>query len=149
MDTAITKWTGGMAFESEIKGHKINIDAAENVGGSNSAPPPKILLLSSLTGCTGMDVVSLLAKMRVPFEKYWMEAEAQLSEEHPKVYTHIHLKYFFEGDQLNKNKIEKSILLSQERYCGVTAMLKKNCPIDFSLYLNGKQVEMAETLAEL
>lgn len=129
-----SKWLGGMCFESELNGHKIIIDADKEFGGEDRGPRPKALLLVALMGCTGMDVVSLLKKMQVPITRYEMEVETETTDEHPKVYKDIKLIYKFWGKDLEncKDKIEKAINLSQEKYCGVSAMLKKNSNIIFS-----------------
>lgn len=127
-----TVWKDKMAFDSVIDDHTIRVDT-NGIIGDNSGPGPKKLLLTALTGCTGMDVVSLLKKMRVPFTNFEMDVEAGLTDEHPKVYANISITYRLYGTDLNTEKIEKAITLSQEKYCGVNAMLKKNSPIDYSI----------------
>ncbi|MFT6783796.1 MAG: putative redox protein [Saprospiraceae bacterium] len=127
-----TKWIDKMTFESQIDNHTIRIDTSGELG-DDSGPSPKKLLLSSLAGCTGMDVTALLKKMRVPFVEFEMDIEADLTEEHPKVYSEIRLVYRFYGKDLNKKKIEKAVELSQEKYCGVSEMLRKNSPIKYSI----------------
>jgi len=121
-----------MAFDSQIDKHTLRIDAPEPLGEDTGASPKK-LLLSSLAGCTGIDVVSLLNKMKVSFDNFEMDVEADLTDEHPKVYSEIRLVYRFYGEDLNKAKIEKAIALSKDKYCGVSAMLQKNCPIVYSV----------------
>ena len=127
-----TTWKDKMAFDSQIDNHTIRIDIGGELG-DDSGPSPKKLLLSSLAGCTGMDVVSLLKKMRVNILGFEMDIEADLTEEHPKIYSEIRLLYRFFGKDLNKEKVEKSVRLSQEKYCGVSAMLRKNCPINYRI----------------
>lgn len=117
-------WLDGMAFEAEVNQHKFIVDANETVGGKNRGPRPKPLLLAALAGCTGMDVVSILEKMRVQTDGFRLETEASLSDEHPKVYTDIKLVYIFKGKDLPMDKLQKAVELSQEKYCGVSAMLK-------------------------
>lgn len=136
-----TVWNNKMAFDSHIDKHTIRIDTGGMLG-DDSGPGPKKLLLSSLAGCTGMDVVSLLNKMRVTFTGFEMDIAADLTEEHPKVYSEIRLVYRFFGNNINKDKVEKAVQLSQEKYCGVSAMLKKNCPIVHSIeYVEEKAPE--------
>jgi len=130
--TVNTIWKEKMAFDSQIDNHTIRIDTGGELG-DDSGPSPKKLLLASLAGCTGMDVVSLLKKMRVSITGFEMDIEADLTEEHPKVYSEIRLVYRFFGTELNKEKIEKSVRLSQDKYCGVSAMLKENSPINYSI----------------
>ena len=118
-------WLGKMKFEStDAEGHKVAMDAKESVGGENSAPGPKELVLSGLAGCTGMDVISLLKKMRAMPDSLRMEVEAEQTEEHPITFKKVHLKYFVMGD-VPEDKLKKAIELSQERYCGVSAMMRK------------------------
>jgi len=126
---AIVTWQNNMAFEATVNGHTIIMDADTSVGGQDQGPRPKILLLAGLGGCTGMDVVSILAKMKVVPEKFWMDISAELTEEHPKIYNQIKLIYYFKGDNLPIDKLEKAVNLSKERYCGVSAMLSKTAEI--------------------
>lgn len=116
-------WKQNMAFEAEIDGHTIVMDATEKVGGQNLGPTPKPLLMASLGGCTAMDVISLAKKMRQEVESFEIEMEADLTEEHPMRYTDIKMIYKFRGNNLNREKLEKAVSLSQNRYCGVSATL--------------------------
>lgn len=118
-------WLENMAFEAEVNGHKIIIDAAEPVGGENRGPRPKPLMLVALAGCTGMDVVSILKKMRVEVESYSGRVEGDLTEEHPKQFFQMRIIHEFKGKDLPMDKLEKAVNLSEERYCGVSAMYKK------------------------
>ncbi len=126
-------YEGGMKFNSEINGHTFSMDVAEADGGLNSGPRPKALLLTSLMGCTGMDVAALLKKMQVNVEHFSMDCEADLTEEHPKVYSAIRLFYRFKAHEEDFAKIEKAVKLSQEKYCGVSEMLKKVCPLHWEI----------------
>ncbi len=132
-----TTWAGRQAFDSKIKNHSIRIDTVEP-DGFDKGPNPKPLLLSALAGCTGMDVVEILRKMRVELTALRIEVEGDLTEDLPQVYESIRLVYYFEGPNLEskKEKVEKAVVLSQEKYCGVTAMLKKVCPVDYSMEIN-------------
>lgn len=132
MHTIKTKWVNKIAFDGQIDRHTIRMD---DKGGENedTGPSPKKLLLASLAGCTGMDVASLLPKMRVPFTGLEIDVEADLTEEHPKVYSEIRLIYRFFGKDLNHEKVKKAIDLSQDKYCGVSAMLRKICPILYTI----------------
>lgn len=126
---------GNMGFEMNLDGHKLITDASEEIGGNNLGPRPKQLLLAGLIGCTGIDVMSMLKKMRVELDDCSIEVEADSSEEHPKVYENIHLIYRFKGKNLSKTNIEKAVSLSQEKYCGVSAMLKKAAPITYEIII--------------
>ncbi|MCD4665417.1 MAG: OsmC family protein [Bacteroidales bacterium] len=128
-------WTEDMAFEATVNNHKIIIDAVEAVGGKDRGPRPKPLTLVSLGGCTGMDVISILAKMRVKPDYFNVEIEGELTEEHPKYYHTIRINYIFKGKDLPMAKLEKAVSLSQDRYCGVTAMLDKVAKIEHKIII--------------
>ena len=130
---AEVNWTSDMAFEVEVNNHKFMIDADESVGGHDLGPRPKILTLAALGGCTGMDVISILKKMRVEPEYFNVSVDGELTDEHPKYYSKIHLTYTFKGEGLALDKLDKAIALSQERYCGVTAMLNKVAEITYEI----------------
>jgi putative redox protein len=124
-ETVNTTWLSNMAFETEINGHKIIIDAGSQVGGENRGPRPKPLMLAALGGCTGMDVISILGKMRVEVDSFNVVVEGELTEEHPKHFTKMHVIYEFKGRDLPLEKLQKAVSLSEERYCGVSAVYKK------------------------
>lgn len=127
------EWDSGMAFTALQDGHEFIMDADASSGGQGRGPRPKGLLLSGLAGCTGMDVVSILQKMRVEVESFEILVDADLTDEHPKVFSKIHLKYVFRGKDLPQDKLEKAVNLSQERYCGVSAMLRLACPLTWEI----------------
>ncbi|MDX9810956.1 MAG: OsmC family protein [Bacteroidales bacterium] len=120
-----TTWSGGMSFEGNVSGHKITIDAGNDFGGNDLGPRPKPLMMLALAGCTGMDVVSILRKMKVNFNKFNVIVEGQLTEEHPKQFSRMHIIYEFGGTDLPMEKLRKAVDLSQEKYCGVSAMYRK------------------------
>ena len=127
-----TVWKEKMAFESQLGNHSVRMDTTPEMG-DDSGPSPKQLVLAGLAGCTGMDVVSLLKKMRVDYTGFEIDIEADLTEEHPIVFSEIRMKYLVSGKDIDHSKVEKAINLSQDRYCGVSAMLKKNSPITYSI----------------
>ncbi len=108
-----------------LNGHKIIIDAEPGVGGRDRGPRPKPFLLVSLGGCTAMDVISILMKMRVEVDKFNVTVEGFLTEEHPKQFYKMNVVYEFTGKNLPMDKLKKAVELSEERYCGVTAVYKK------------------------
>ena len=130
-----------MQFESELNGHKITIDADPKVGGENKGPRPKPLMLLSLAGCNAMDVISILRKMRVEPDDFNVEVQADQTDEHPKHYHKMHVIYSFEGEDLPLDKIKKAVNLSEERYCGVSAVYKKAIEMSLEIRINGKTVE--------
>ncbi len=125
-------WVEGLAFNLQIDKHNVRIDASGELG-NNTGPSPKKLLLTSLAGCTGMDVVSLLDKMRVPYTNLDVYVEGDLTDEHPKVYSEIRVIYKIYGQDLDANKVEKAVLLSQEKYCGVSVMLRKSTNLTYTI----------------
>jgi len=131
-----TNWNGKMQFESIVNGHSIKIDAVEEFGGENSGPRPKELMLTALAGCTGMDVISILKKMKVEPEYFNVKIEANLTEEHPKHYTAMHLIYEFKGHNLELDKLQKAVELSQDKYCGVSYMYKQIIKLTYEIKIN-------------
>ena len=131
--TIETSWAKGMAFETEIANHHLVVDADPKFGGKGNGPRPKPLLLFSLAGCTGMDVVSLLEKMRVAVDDLKILVTGELTEEHPKYYHKIHITYQIKGKDINTAKVEKAVNLSQDKYCGISHMLKKAADITYDI----------------
>ena len=117
-----TTWRENMSFESEVNGHRIILDAKEEVGGHDQGPRPKPLMLAALGGCTGMDVISILKKMRVEIKGLNVRVEGDLTEDHPRRFSKMHVIYEFEGENLPLEKLEKAVNLSEDRYCGVSAV---------------------------
>ncbi len=111
-------------------GHAVVIDQNKDVGGLSQASQPMEFLLISLASCTAMDVISIMKKKRQDLRGFEVEFEGERAEKHPMVYTKIKLKYIFRGKSLSKEAAERSIFLSQNKYCPVTAMLSKAVSID-------------------
>lgn len=132
-DNYVTKWIDEMAFETKIDGHSVVMDATKKYGGMDRGPRPKPLLIAALTGCTGMDVASILNKMKVTYDSFEIETETDMTDEHPKTYTKMHLIYKFKGNDLPIKKIEKAVKLSQEKYCGVSALLEKGLELTYAI----------------
>jgi putative redox protein len=120
-----TAWKSGKAFTSHKEGHHIEVDG----NGFN----PKALLLSGLAACSGIDVVLILEKMKVPFADLQIDAETEQTETDPKVFQDIHVTFRIKTDEENRDKVQRAIDLSLEKYCGVAAMLRKNSKIDYTL----------------
>ena len=126
----VTTWKTGGEFDSTQNGAEISID-------SNKGFSPKALLLTGLAGCTGVDIVDILQKMRLPFSELKIEAEAEQTEEHPRVFKTIHLKYVVGVEEGERERVIRAIELSLDKYCGVAAMLRKNSTIVYELQLTG------------
>jgi len=122
--------TGDMAFEAALPtGHTLTFDAAEEHGGRNSGPRPTDLLLASLGGCTAMDVISILRKMKQPVEGYRLLVAGRRATDHPRVYTHITVTHILTGD-IDEERLAHAIKLSDEKYCSVGAMLAPTARIE-------------------
>jgi len=118
-------WTDKIAFEGDMDGHKVVIDANVESGGSDLGPRPKKLMLTALAGCTGIDVIMILKKMKVEPEAFNVIVEADVTDDHPKHYTKMKVIYQFKGKDLPMEKLEKAVKLSETTYCGVTAAYRK------------------------
>jgi putative redox protein len=126
MKNSITaKWKGNLAFSSNIGGHEVLTDASEKYGGNDSAPSPKPLMAVALAGCTGIDVATILKKMKVEVEDISIEVECKQTDEVPSTYTSMHVIYTFTGKDLDLKKLTRAVELSQDKYCGVAFMYKK------------------------
>ena len=123
--TVDVTWNEKMSFSTSVNGHEIILDADGSVGGEDRGPRPKPLMLVALGGCTGMDVISILRKMRVEVESLRVRVEGELTDEHPRYYRKIHVIYEFGGKDLPMDKLEKAVKLSEDVYCGVGAVYKK------------------------
>lgn len=138
MSTRITlNWVKDTTFETRLDGHPLTVDTAVEKGGNDEGPRPKALMLVALAGCTGMDVAPLFRKMRIRFESLSIEVEAETSEGIPMLYTAFHVAYHVKGEIADGPKILKAITLSQDKYCGVSMMMKKIAPLSWSATLNG------------
>ncbi|HOZ00678.1 MAG TPA: OsmC family protein [Candidatus Syntrophosphaera sp.] len=136
-----TDWIGQMTFAAEVNGHKLVMDVDPEWGGADQGPRPKPLLLAALSGCSGMDVVPLLAKMRVEQYKLRIIVEADSTSEHPVIYRDIRMDFHFSGENLPSDKLLKAVNLSTVRYCGVGAMLKKAADITVRVFNNDQEVK--------
>lgn len=134
-DVVKMSWTDKVAFETEMDGHKLTIDAKEEVGGSDLGPRPKKLMLTALAGCTGIDVIMILAKMKVVPATFNVLVEGELTEEHPKQYNKMKIIYQFTGDNLPLGKIEKAVKLSETKYCGVSAVYRKVMDVETEIQI--------------
>lgn len=125
-----TVWKKDHQFTSYQDHNSILIDGSRQHGNS-----PKSLLLSGLAGCSGVDVVDILHKMRVEFSSLEIDVETTQTEENPKVFKDIQVTYKIKTKKENEDKVRKAIELSLEKYCGVSAMLRKNSDIHYTIQL--------------
>jgi putative redox protein len=125
------KLVDGLTFVGKgSTNHWVTMDTAQNVGGADAASRPMELVLISLGGCTGMDVISILKKKRVPFENIEIRLDAKRAEEHPRIFTKIRIEYVVYGKNIKENDVERAIELSQKKYCSVSAMLQASTEIE-------------------
>jgi putative redox protein len=132
----------GMRFDVETgSGHHVILDAAEHNGGQNSGPQPMEMLLVALAGCSGMDILTILRKKRQDISGYELRIHGMRAEEHPKVYLDITLEHIFSGHNIRPEAVERAIELTEERYCGASAMFGKTATIrhTFSIIEDSKE----------
>ena len=134
-ETINLEWKDGMSFEADVAGYKIAIDSDPEFGGQNKGPKPKPLMMVALAGCTGMDLVSLMNKMRVNYDSLNIIVEGDLTEEHPKHYTKMKVIYEISGKEVDLKKVEKAVMMSKEKYCGVSYSYKQTMEIDYEIRL--------------
>ena len=128
-------WISNMAFQANVNGHALMLDLDETAGGQNLGPRPKPLLLGALGGCTAMDVISILRKMRIEPEYFNVKVDGEVTEEHPKHFTKIKLIYEFRGKDLPLDKLQKAVGLSQNNYCGVSETLRKSVELSSEIII--------------
>jgi putative redox protein len=124
-----------MSFNVNVNGHKLILDSSNESGGKNEGPRPKSLMLVALAGCTGMDVVSILRKMKIVFEDFRIEVDGNVTDEHPKHFDHMHIRYIVKGKNIPADKVNNAIDLSLGKYCGVTYSYSKAMKISHELII--------------
>ncbi len=139
-------WVKGMLFTAKSdSSHAIVFDASTDVGGEDSAPRPMEVCLMSLLACTGMDVVAIMKKMEIKWDKFKVEViESERAENYPKVFTKIKLLYTVEGEDIPEHLYKKAIKLSYEKYCSITAMLSKTADITYEYRIINKKIKGGE-----
>ena len=135
-NTVTTVWRENMLFESDNpSGDTIYMDAPDE-GIENRGLRPKAMMLSSLAGCSGLDVISLLKKMRADVSDFKMIVHGVLTDEHPKYYHKVSVEYHFYGSNLQEDKINKVVTLSVDKYCGVMEMFRQFAKVTTEVYLH-------------
>jgi len=144
---AQAQWQGGMEFLNQLGDHAIITDAPEIYGGKNKGPKPTYMLLAGLMGCTGMDVASLITKMRVPVEAISLDSIADVADDDPHVFRAIELNYRFKSSEnlepFNK-QITTAIGISKSKLCCVSIMFNQFCKIDTHAYVNGVEIDLPD-----
>jgi len=132
-----THWISGMQFESDNpSGKTVIMDTDVEGSTTRFGLSPKSMMLSSLAGCSGLDVVSVLEKMKVENYKFKMEVEGELTNEHPKYYHTVTVDYHFYGTDLSESKINKAVNLSVDKYCGVMEMFRKFATVKTNIHIH-------------
>ena len=136
-NTVSTVWTQKSQFETDNpSGYKFTMFDKSQDNGALIGFAPKALMLSSLAGCSGLDVVSLLAKMRAEVADFRIEVTGELTDEHPKYYKKVRVEYHFTGSNLQPDKIQKAVNLSVTTYCGVMEMFRKFAEVETEIVLH-------------
>jgi putative redox protein len=136
-----TKWTQKSQFETDNpSGYKFTMFDKSQDNGDVVGFAPKALMLSSLAGCSGLDVVSLLEKMRAEVADFYIEVNGELTDEHPKYYHKVKVDYHFSDVNLQEDKIQKAVNLSVTKYCGVMEMFRRFATVETEIHLHKKEV---------
>jgi putative redox protein len=131
--TAVVTQLRGITFAGKAdSNHWVAMDGPDAFGGSGAGTRPKELVLLALGGCTGSDVVSILRKKRVHLDAFEVRLTAEEADEHPHVYTSIHVEYVLAGPDIRPQDVERAIELSETKYCAVSAMLRDKVAITHS-----------------
>jgi putative redox protein len=129
-------WIQSLAFDiTSDNNHTVRADTTIEGGSLDSGMSPKKMLLAALCACSGMDVADILTKMKVDFSTIEITAEAEQTDEHPKVFKDITLVYKANVAAAYTDKLQRAVSLSMEKYCGVSAMLQKHCAIYYSVQI--------------
>lgn len=134
------QWMGNMQFNALVNGHTIVMDAPEKVGGDDNGPIPKPFVLTALAGCTGMDIAAILRKAGKNPDQFDMKVIGEISKRPPIEYIAVHVIYDFKGIEENKEATLQAVTDSQEKYCGVSSMLKKALPVTWEVNYNGQLI---------
>jgi putative redox protein len=147
---AILKQIDGVSFAAKgDTNHWITMDGPATVGGNDAASRPKELVLFALAGCTASDVVSILKKKRVALQDFRMNLSGTEADEHPKVFTDIHVEYVFVGDDIDPADVERAIELSTSKYCSVSAMLTPKVKITHSYRIEDPRHATSDSAAPM
>ena len=133
-DKIVTHWQGGLTFESDNPSGKLVTMDTDVEGQERKGLSPKAMMLSSLAGCSALDVISILDKMNEEIDDFKIEVSGELTDEHPRFYNSVVVDYHFYGTDLNKKKCERAVDLSVEKYCGVMEMFRQFAKIETSIH---------------
>jgi putative redox protein len=143
-----TQWMGKMQFNALVNGHTIVMDTPERVGGEDQGSIPKPFVLTALSGCTGMDVIALLRKQNIVLKDFNLKVSGEISKQAPIEYVSAHIIYELNGNKEDQEAAKDAIMLSQEKICGVSHMLKKIMPVTWQIIYNGDEIFSNQTRTE-
>lgn len=127
----------GMHFQGEGSSKVVtNMDTSVTAGGTGHGSSPMEILLMTIAGCSGMDIVTILDKMKVKFQRFETTVEGERSGDHPRVFKDIEVVYKFWGDSLTKDKLERAVQLSMEKYCSVANMIDRAANLTYRIDIN-------------
>lgn len=135
-DHIVTTWKQNMLFHTTNPAGEFYIESGPEFGGEGVGLRPKALMLSSLAGCSGLDVASLMKKMKLEVDDFKIDIKAELTDEHPRVYSKVRMEFHFYGSNLNEAKLQRTVDLSVDKYCGVMAMFKKFAEVDVETFFH-------------
>lgn len=149
-----TKWTGGLGFEAHSgSGHKFQMDTKVANGGNDRGASPKEVLLGAICACSGIDVASILKKMRVELQSLDVNAESDTTQGYPSIFAKVLVDFKIQSSDAKSDQVIKAVDLSMNKYCGVSAMVNPTSPIYYRVFLNDQQIheskaDFAESLKE-
>lgn len=135
-----SQWMGKMQFNALVNGHTIIMDAPERVGGEDQGPIPKPFVLTALSGCTGMDVIAILRKQGKQLTDLNLKVSGEISKQQPIEYVAAHIIYEMKGNAEDEQAALDAVMMSQEKICGVSSMLKKIMPVTWEVIYNEKEI---------
>lgn len=126
-------WNGGFKFTgTSLYGHEISTDASKKIGGNEDGYQPLELIMFSVMGCTGIDIMDIGRKMRLDITDLGIKVDAEQAEEAPRYFTRAHLDYTVTGKNLDPKKVERVIQLSQEKYCSAAMTISGKTKLSYS-----------------
>ncbi|PID56326.1 osmotically inducible protein OsmC [candidate division KSB3 bacterium] len=124
--------------------HWVMMDGPKEFGGSEAGSRPMEMILYGFAGCAGSDIASILKKMRAELTSFEIDIDAETAEEHPKVFTKIHLRFLVAGNNLKEKDLERAIEMTRTKYCPVWAMLKESVEISYSYDIQQAEYQKGE-----
>ncbi len=133
----VAQWAKGMTFVARAdSGHAVVMDATAKEGGEDSAPRPMELLLISYAGCTAMDVIAILRKFGIYPDDFRVEISGRRRDRHPRHYREVTLKYILRGRNIPRERVERAVELSQNKFCSVTPMFKALADVKYEIIID-------------